>query len=353
MTMTMEPAVKAVGTDPSVFTSRVNELIPQVERRFKRLGRPYVVATLFFLLLITGECVYLLSHLLSLTQSALMGTALASLFFSLFAYFSLRLYYRGRRPEQLLELRYAYLAQCKEYLGYQEGMSEHHEALASAAAKLAHFLKDKEYAFYSLPKWLAVLAPSLEHFSCWWHWEEVHGMRELLLQYAVEEHLNLVRLEPTSLQVHANLANAYVMLSSLYSDPRKGEDQGEDRWIPQERFSEEMEERFRETARRAMEEFRILNDYAPNDPWIHAQLAYSYRDLQMPEEEIKEYETILELQPNDPEVLFKLGALYFQRGHNAKGLQAYQRLKQSHYKKAESLIKFYGGSPSFFQGILI
>ena len=62
----------------------------------------------------------------------------------------------------------------------------------------------------------------------------------------------------------------------------------------------------------------------------------------MPEEEIREYETILQLCPDDKETLFKLGKLYFEQGQNAKGLQVYENLKHSHYTKAESLIHFYG-----------
>ena len=95
-------------------------------------------------------------------------------------------------------------------------------------------------------------------------------------------------------------------------------------------------------AERAIEEFKILNDYAPEDPWIHAQLAYSYHDLQMPQEEIREYETVLRLKPDDMDTLFRLGVLYFQQGMNAKGLQAYEELKRFHYKKAEALIGYYG-----------
>ena len=101
-------------------------------------------------------------------------------------------------------------------------------------------------------------------------------------------------------------------------------------------------QKFRSIAERAIEEFKILSDYAPEDPWVHAQLAYSYRDLQMPKEEIREYETILQLCPEDKETLFKLGKLYFEQGQNAKGLQVYETLKRSNYKNAENLIHFYG-----------
>lgn len=243
-----------------------------------------------------------------------------------------------------MELCVEYLNRCKEIIHYQEGIPEHHIALANAAQKFAAALHEKEYAFYSPPAFLKSLAPSLEKFSCFCHWKDVHIMKELLLTTAVEEHLKVVKCEPTNLEVHAALANSYVMLSSLYADPTKYATHDEDKWISPERYTKEMESRFRQTAERAIEEFKILNDYAPDDPWVHVQLAYSYHDLQMPAEEIREYETVLNLRPNDKDTLFKLGMLYFQQGMNARGLKIYEMLKKTHYKKAESLIKFYGTS---------
>jgi hypothetical protein len=34
--------------------------------------------------------------------------------------------------------------------------------------------------------------------------------------------------------------------------------------------------------------------------------------------------------------------LYFQQGFNAKGLRVYEELKKTHFKKGESLLKYYG-----------
>jgi tetratricopeptide (TPR) repeat protein len=271
-----------------------------------------------------------------------MAFTLAIFFMTLFSYFVLKLYFQAKKPEQLMELCEEYLEKCKEKIHYQEGIPEHHIALAQAAQKFAAALHDKEYSYYSPPFFLRSLASSMEKFSCFCHWKDLHKMKELLLTTAVEEHIKVVKCEPVNLEVHAALANAYVMLSSLYADPRKYLDYDEERYIPQERFSDSMQTKFRATAKRAIEEFKILNDYAPDDPWVHVQLAYSYHDLQMPEEEIREYETVFQLRPDDKDTLFKLGMLYFQQGENAKGLRIYELLKRTHYKKAESLIKFYG-----------
>lgn len=310
--------------------------------KLNRLIRVYLLFNLFFILLSGVEIALFLSFFALLNQSAVLAFTLAIFFMTLFSYFVLRLFFQARKPDQLLELCDAYLDKCKEIIRYQEGIPEHHIALANAAHKFAASLHEKEYSYYSPPSFLKSLTSTFEKFSCFMHWKDLHRMKELLLTASIEEHLKVVKCEPTNLEVHAALANAYVMLSSLYADPRKYNDYDEERYIPIDRFSEEMQEKFRSTAERAIEEFKILNDYAPDDPWVHVQLAYSYHDLQMPDEEIREYEIVLRLRPDDKDTLFKLGMLYFQKGLNAKGLRIYELLKQTNYKKAESLIKFYG-----------
>jgi tetratricopeptide (TPR) repeat protein len=167
-------------------------------------------------------------------------------------------------------------------------------------------------------------------------------MREILLHGAVDEYIKLVKAQPTNLEAHAALANAYVMLSGIYIDPRNIEGYDDDRWIPSEKYGAKFQAAFRSVAERAIEEFKILSDYAPDDPWVHTQLAYSFHDLQMPKEEIEQYEMIQRLLPDDQDNLHKLGVLYFQQGHNAKGLKVYEDLKRRHYPKTDNLIKHYG-----------
>lgn len=317
----------------------IDPIIPPLERAMKS----YVAFNMFFLTLGFIEFFFLIIFFAFLAKSSVLSLSLAFVFLTFFSYFTLRIYFQTKKPEQFKEIKERYIAACKNLINYQEGVAEHHVALANACCKLADSLHHKEYTLYKLPSWLEFLSPNIEKFSCWWHWQDVHRMKEILLMAAVNEHIMLVKCEPTSLEVHASLANAYVMLSGLYADPRKMEGWDEDRWMPEERFSEALEQKFRATAERAIEEFKIMNNFAPNDPWVHVQLAYSYRDLQMPSEEIREYETIMKLNSNDKETLFKLGVLYFQQGLNAQGLRVYEELKRFNPKRAESLINHYGG----------
>ncbi len=310
--------------------------------RLWRVITSYTYFHLAFLLVVGVEVALFLSFLTLLGQPTILAFALAIFFLTLFSYSAFRLYFQTKKPEELASICEDYVVKCREILHYQEGIPEHHIAMANALQKFARELHEKEYSFYPAPSFLRSFAPTLEKFSAFCHWKDLHHLREILLKRAVEEHVKVVKCEPVNLEVHANLANAYVMLSSLYADPSKYEGHDEERWIPPERFSDQMKEIFRQTASKAIEEFKILNHYAPDDPWVHLQLAYSYHDLQMPNDEIGEYEIILKLRPDDNETLFKLGMLYFQQGKNAQGLNVYEKLRETNYKKAESLIKFYG-----------
>lgn len=343
--MTATTTTTATKTEEEISRPRtqLDNLVQETVEQFDLLLNKHLRIHALFATAGLVEVALFLIFLPKLAQSSILALSLALIFFTLFSYLVVRLYLNTQKVEELNGLRNRFIQQSKERIGYQEGVSEHHMALANGACWMATALNDREYTYYRPTTGnLEFLAPTLELFSCWWHWHDIHNMKEALLLIAIEEHLKLVKREPTSLRAHAALANAYVILSSLYANPKKSEGYNAERWIPPARFSEAMQELFRTTAKRAIEEFKILSAYAPDDPWVHAQLAYSYHDLQMPEEEIKQYETLLKLRPNDNETLLKLGVLYFQQGRNADGLHIYEQLKERHPAKAESLIKFYG-----------
>lgn len=339
------PAVEKevlIGFDKEFYKNSVRNLIVPSMSKFNAILKSYTLFNLIFLLLIIGEVTYFFVHLTFLAQTFVMAIYLALIFATLFCYITFHVYLQARKSEKLIGLKSDFVTACKNLASDSEGSAEHHLMVAHACCQMAAELHAREYSIYRCPSWCHFLSSSFEKLNCWWFWQDVHFTKELFLKTCVSEHILFVRMEPTDLEAHAGLANAYVMLSGLYVDPRTIEGLDDERWIPQKKYDENFRLTFRIIAEKAIEEFKILNDYAPHDPWVHAQLAYSYRDLQMPKEEILEYETILQLCPDDKEILFKLGKLYFEQGQNAKGLQVYETLKTSNYKKAESLINYYG-----------
>jgi len=320
--ITMSTQIKNPTFDDTYFQHHLPQIYRTVLKEFRWIVQSYLFFHLFFLVLIAGESIAFFPFFTSAKGTAL---ALSILFLSSFSYLVLHFYTQARKPERLFQLKESFLQSCRRHNSAPPGEAEHHLSIADALLKLASYLEDFEKNFYQLP---SAIASFFNGIFVHLFWKDVFNMKRLLLSAAVEEHLKQIRVTPTDLEVHASLATTYVAQSKIYRVKKNKK--------------ENFEKHFRTSSHLAIEEFRILNFYAPNDPWVHEQLAQGYHDLDMPEEELQEVETLLKLRPQDKETLFRLGNLYFLQGMNAKGLQVYETLKESNFKKAEDLIAFYG-----------
>ena len=309
--------------DDTFFQHNLPQYYRAILKQFRKVTHSFVSFNLLFLALFSTEMFLFFFFLPFLSKSAFFAFALGGLFLTCFSYFILLFYHQTKKPEQLSQLRDQFIQSCRQMLPVPTGEAQHHLSLAEALAKLASYLHDFECNFYQVPKLFSPLAKTISRFSSYCYADDVFKMKVSLLHAALDEHLKQIRATPTDLEVHASLANTYVALAQVYKGPG-------------------FEEKYRLTTKLAIEEFCILGHYAPNDPWVHEQLAVGYRDLGMPEEEMREVETLLKLRLQDKEILYRLGTLYFKQGLNAKGLQIYEELKKANFKKAEDLIGSYG-----------
>lgn len=336
-----------------IFQQNLHPHYRKLLHAFKKIIRSYVWFNISFFAIFIFEVVLLFAFLTSLSSASFIAFSLGSLFLTSFTYFVLLFYFQAKKPEQLAVIRDEFIQACKKMTKQDELKLDYHLFIAHAVLRLVTYLDGFEWNLYRPPRGFHPLISFFEKFSIYFHWKDVFKMKEMLLQSAIEEHVKQIRVSPTDVELHTSLANTYVSLSKLYLSPNKLSS-----FFMLERQlkkqSPHLQEKFKSASRRAIEEFKILNNYAPDDPWIHLQLAKGYHDLQMSEEEIKEYETILKLKPGDKEILFRLGILYFELGLNAKGLKVYETLKKAHYKKAENLIRFFGcfSDQSLFEDLI-
>lgn len=308
---------------------------------FDQIIRKYVLYHIGFFILGFSQIILFFYYFNILSQMALISIALSGFLLTVFLYFILRTYWQTIKAQQILKIKIDFVDEMKLLLGYQEDLPEYHIAMANTLCRLSENMIGKEYTYYLPPAWLTFSTNFFEKLSFWGHWKDCHQLKEIALSAAVEEQIKHVKCEPTNPDAHTSLANTYILLTGLYALSHCQEEDG-GLLGPSKNEREEMKQKFRIAAERAIEELKILSNFAPNDPWIHEQLAYSYRDLQMPAEEIQEYELILRLMPNNAEIIYKLGVLYFEQGKNSLGLHLYEQLKHTHYKKAHSLIAHYG-----------
>lgn len=302
--------------------------------------KKYSAYNFLFILLGTIELLASLIFFNTLSKSIVLASSLALILMTLFCYFVLRAYFQSKKPQHLLSICERTKKELKHSISSQSDSIDAKLSLASLLCRLANNLKDLEYDIYKAPKGLQTLSFSFEKLGAWLHWQDIHAIKEWLFFESIDLYIDLIKEQPMQMQFHVALANTYVMLSKIYATEEQNE---EERWLPTEKINSNLDHKFTLCAQKAIEEFKILNDNHPNDPWIHTQLAYSYHDLKMPQKEIEAYEKILELnQQVDDDILHKLGTLYFLQGSNSKGLKLYEQLKNLGSHKAETLIKHYG-----------
>lgn len=326
---------------------RVCDLIQERLRRF--LSKRALIALLFTALFLCASMA-LFAALFS-KSSTLIALSLIFAFVVSFSYFIMRIYHQARSPEQLGGLRDEFIASARQMIEEQERRAQQHQQLAQMLTDLDQRLKGLETRLWKrkaeqlFSPLRPALAPLFYFLSALLAWRATHRFRQLLLLAAIDEQIKQVQCQPTDLRAHAALAQGYARLASIFNDPRKkiGADFFSQPWeaIPLTVRFERFEEKFLLSATRAIEQFKIISHFAPDDHWVHLQLAYCYRDLSRREDEIAEYEKILQLVPEDDGSRFRLGVLYFQEGRNADGLRIYELLLQRSYPKAHQLLPFY------------
>lgn len=330
MTTKTEASQKKIRLfDSPVIQERVKLLGERSFNDFFTLTRATRQFNFAFFSLAAAELVGILL-LSTLSKSLFIAICLAGLCLTIFSYFLLSFYLEAKKPQQMAEIETGYLTACKELMGKEEDSL----FLAYVLRQFADLLQMKKWT-HAAPAPAPFLQPLFEKCLVWIHWKEVHQMREILLLEATEHHLSLIRNEPIDLEAHAALAHTYLTLAKLYEADENLP------WTPSAYSSKAMRANFETYTELAVQEFKILDALAPNEPWVHAQLANIYSDLDMLDKEIDEYEILLKLSPKDRELMFRLGLLYFQKGERARALLLYNQLKQAEDPRAEDLIAHY------------
>lgn len=304
--------------------------------KFKSALTSYAFFHLSFLLLALLQLTATIVLAMTIPTSPLFAISLATLLLTACSYLILTYYFQGKKPLQFDEIVKQYYYACLKHLPVEVSDADYHLSIAHSMFQLATYIGQKQvYALSFKPfSFLEELFLSIGYHL---HFKDLLMMQEILMHRSIEEHVELIKKNPTDLAVHTSLANAYTALAKLYKKPSD---------LPfkvmswhEKRFTKSSYvQKFEQATKRAIEELKILDDLAPNDPWVHAQLASCYHHLEMFPEEIHEYEILLNIRPHDREILYRLGSLYFRLGKNAKGLSIYQSLKDIDARDAAHLI---------------
>lgn len=332
-----------INTKQKTGTWSMESVLQQVAQsiaQFRYLTRRYALFHVIFFSFFICELIGLLLFFSLLAKSFLLATIVAATFLTAFSYFVLRFYFQTKKPEQFLNLRDSFIQNCQQLFSMNPDLQESRRGFLQALYRLIQGLEGQEFQYYQVPKSLEALAPLIQKFSVWCHWEDVHLMKELLHTYSLRTQLEWVKTHPTDLELHRGLATSYIALYKIYQDPATLEHPSYS-FIAKEYTSPEMTQKFQKAAYCAIEELKIVLHYMPHDTHALTQLAETYHDIDQKEEERKTYEILLQLSPQENEIRFRLGVLYFQLGFMAQGLKVYDDLRKLNDPKSEQLIQHY------------
>lgn len=328
---------QSFSTKSTFFRNQVLKNYKNTVVEFVRITKTISLLKLIFAVGFFLEIILSLYLILFFTRSSIIAIVLGAMVLTIFSYVVLLFYFQAKKPSQISELQQSFISSCRHAISVPEGSAEHHLSVANALMKLSNYLYGIEYGYFTPGLSLDFLKSLFEKISSYLHQEDVFKMQESLLFRSAEEHIVQIKNTPTDLELHVSLAHCYVALAKLYLDAQK-------KTLSSHFFRKNnpiFPQKFEIASKRAIDEFIILNEYAPNDPWIHAQLAQCYHSMEMLEDEAREYELMLELSPSDEEIKFRLSRIYFTLGRNAEGLQVYEELKKEGFKKADELLSFY------------
>jgi tetratricopeptide (TPR) repeat protein len=333
---------KASNIHQTFFQKQSTKNCKSAVKHFKKSTFYFAFVKVVLLLTIIAEILCFFTLFPLFNSSILFATTIGSLFLTTFIYFVLLFYFETKKPEVFDKIKNNFLTCSRQSISIAPNTAEYSLSIIQTLLKLTALFNNFEYSYYKLPRWLNFLSPITQNISLLLHKKDVFALQEMLFLEVITEHINQIKYTPTDLEIHASLASTYVSFSKFYMSEENKLNILEKHQKKKRNII--LKEKSQFYAHRAIEEYMILRDYAPNDPWVHAQLAQSYKTLEILDKEALELENILKLSPNDTEIMYRLGIVYFKLGKNSKGLNIYEKLIKKGIQKAENLLDYYGTS---------
>ena len=324
-----------------LFEEQAINLAKNTASKFKSVIRLYALLNIGFFLAGLVEFFSLIFLLPFLAKTLLIAFMVAAVFLTIFSYFVVRFYLQAKKPEQLQNLLIQFGSELRKLIPFEKPSLEYTRYTTAGIEAFLRSLAGLETSLYKAPPHLTSFQPLLEKFSIWAHFQDVQEMREMLHAQTISQCIDYVKAVPLDPAAHAALADAFIELYKIYLHPHKLGKEVVYSFITDYYTREEILKKFKETASSALEELKIVATLKASDPWVHVKLATIYHHLNLPENEIKEYEKLVQLSDNNSDFLLRLGILYFQEQKQTEGLKVYQHLKKSNSPQAEELIRYY------------
>ncbi|NBO24413.1 MAG: hypothetical protein EBU93_04160 [Chlamydiae bacterium] len=162
----------------------------------------------------------------------------------------------------------------------------------------------------------------------------------LLNQERLLQLLKLIERSPNDLRFHTEYTNALLDRIEQNTLPEKYRGLFLSSHL-KKLETDELKKRIKKLYLVTLEELKILNQLAPFDPWTHAKMAECYHGLGEHNQELQTVEILKKLRPQDKEIIFKLGELYFINKRYFEGIQIFEELLPLDRSLCEQLMAHY------------
>ncbi|MCH9811175.1 hypothetical protein K0U07_00255, partial [bacterium] len=212
-------------------------------------------------------------------------------------------------------------------------------AIAECMRELSDSLLTQELFYLKIPPF-TFANENILSFILYFHYGDVLYLQEKVLEFSLKEHSFILADAACDGEFHSSLSKTYATLSAAYKKPtgkhlekaftfstffKRGEIEAE-----QEKYYT-----------LAVEELQIVKELSGNETWAVVELATLYRQFDKTEEEMSEYELLIEKVADDKEILYRLGYLYFLHHKTASGLKIYNLLRKLDALYAKNLLSHY------------
>lgn len=287
--------------------------------QYHRLIKNYRLTQLLFILALCTEGLLLIFFFPLLFKSAFFAITLAAFLVTLFSFITLRNYQNSEKEAAFKDLAHKYIRGLHS-LSNSTSLAAQKNLAAEGCLELSESeLLIPAIRFLWIPEKIKNLFLRLLPLQ---QDKQLKDFKIVLIKQAMEELSGLIRISPCQIAPHASLVKVTRLLGSVYAEAG-------------------YKNAFISTVKRAAEELKILADLSPQESSIFLELALCYQDLGEKELELNSLEQGRAVEPDNKEILFRLGQLYFLQNEAAKGFKIYELLKSHDAAKSDLLMSYY------------
>ena len=280
-------------------------------------------ASIFFLLYLGFVLTQLVLTIIFLT-TYFVGIFITSFFVSLFLTFPYLYYLKAKKAKRMHFLIEEFEKMCRGQVHSFEDEKENNFILSYGTKLLYDKMLSIETYIFRMPKWLFFFQDFFSLLSQVLHKHDLFYLKELLLEKSKLYRIKLIQKDPQNPKYHIKLALGLLDMHAFY----------------QTYTLDRLEKKYMLLA---IQELKIVHAYLPNNMWTLEQLAICYSELKDTKREAKVLEKLVQIEPENVELLKNLGTLYFQMGRNKKGLEMYENLSAKSIDLAQEMLTFFGG----------